>query len=249
MDTATPVARDDFQLSQHHDSAAYAAEFAARGRIHIPNLLCESDARRLHAALAQRTPWHMLVVHNGHREIALGQWDAIPPLQKQAMEASFAEGARTPNSFRARFLTAHLSKDGEPYDGPVPELAALVRFLNSEAFLAFARAITRDSAIALADVHASSYGPGDFLGRHNDHLDEKDGIRSAAYILNLTPVWSAEWGGLLNFLRDDGHVDGAYTPTWNALNFLAVPQLHFVSTVAPFVTAPRLSVTGWVRRR
>jgi hypothetical protein len=39
-----------------------------------------------------------------------------------------------------------------------------------------------------------------------------DGIRSAAYILNLTRVWSA-------------------------LNFLKVPQLHFV-------TAPRLSVAA-----
>lgn len=243
------VVGDDFQLSQHHDIATYAAAYARTGRVHIPNLLRESDARRLHDALANRTPWHMLVVHNGHREIALDQWNAIPPVQKLAMEESFAQGARVPNSFRARFLTAHLSKDGEPYAGPVPELAALTRFLNSEAFLGFARAVTADRAIRLADVHASCYRPGDFLGRHNDHLDEKDGIRAAAYILNLTPVWSAEWGGLLNFLRADGHVDGAFTPTWNALNFLKVPQLHFVSTVAPFVTAPRLSVSGWVRRR
>lgn len=243
------VACDDFQLSPHHDAAAYAATYARTGRVHIPNLLRESDARRLHAALAHRTPWHMLVVHNGHREIALEQWDAIPPAQKQVMEQSFAEGARTPDTFRARFLTAHLSKDGEPYAGPVPELGALVRVLNSAAFLDLARAVTADSAIRLADVHASSYRPGEFLGRHNDHIDEKDGVRSAAYTLSLTPVWSAEWGGLLNFLGEDGHVDGAFTPTWNALNFLKVPQLHFVSPVADFVTAPRLSVKGWVRRR
>lgn len=240
---------DDFQLSRHHDIAAHAAAYAREGRVHIPNLLRESDARRLHDALAQRTPWHLLVVHNGHREVPLDQWEAIPAAAKQAMEASFAEGARIPNSFRARFLTAHLSKDGEPFAGGVPELAALTRFLNSDAFLSFSRAVTGDNAIRLADIHASCYRPGDFLGRHNDHLDAADGIRSAAYILNLTPVWSAEWGGLLNFLRPDGHVDGAYTPTWNALNFLQVPQLHFVSAVADFVTAPRLSVSGWVRRR
>ncbi len=71
----------------------------------------------------------------------------------------------------------------------MPELAALCRFLNGEAFLGFARAVTGDRAIRLADVHASCYRAGDFLHRHNDHLDEKDGIRSAAYILNLTPVW------------------------------------------------------------
>ncbi len=33
------------------------------------------------------------------------------------------------------------------------------------------------------------------------------------------------------------------------MNFLKVPQPHFVSSVAGFVTATRLSVSGWVRRR
>jgi SM-20-related protein len=240
---------DDIELSPRHDVEAYAATYAATGRVHIPNLLRETDARRLHDALARRTSWHLLIIHNGHRRIPLDQWEAIPAAHKQALEDSFAEGARTPNSFKARYLTAHLSPEGEPYTGPVPELAALIRFLNSEIFLSFARAVIADSAIRLTDVHASCYRPGDFLGRHNDHIAEADGDRAAAYILNLTPVWCAEWGGLLNFLRPDGHVEGAFTPTWNALNFLKVPQLHFVSAVAGFVTEPRLSVSGWVRRR
>lgn len=242
-------AGDTIELAPQHDLVAYAATYAATGRVHVPKLLREEDARRLHDALARRTPWELVVIHNGPRQMTLAQWEAIPPGQKQAMQASFAEGARTPGRFQARFLTAHLSLDGEPFTGPVPELQALSRFLNSEPFLAFARAVTGDDAIRLADAHASYYRPGDFLHRHHDHIDDVRTHRVAAYILNLTPVWCAEWGGLLAFLRPDGHVSEAYTPAWNAINFLKVPQGHFVSEVASFVTAPRLAVTGWVRRR
>ncbi len=229
--------------------AAYAATYAASGRVHIPRLLREGDARRLHAALVRRTPWELVIIHNGPRQMTLAQWDAIPPAQKQVMEASFAEGARTPGRFQARYLSTHLSLNGEPFTGPVPELQALSRFLNSEPFLAFARCVTGDAAIRLTDAHAHCFRAGDFLHRHHDHIDDARTHRVAAYVLNLTPVWEAEWGGLLNFLRPDGHVSEAFTPAWNAINFLKVPQGHFVSAVAGFVAAPRLSVSGWVRRR
>jgi Rps23 Pro-64 3,4-dihydroxylase Tpa1-like proline 4-hydroxylase len=36
-------------------------------------------------------------------------------------------------------------------------------------------------------------------------------------------------------------------PAFNALNVFRVPALHSVSTVAPFVSAARLSLTGWLR--
>jgi Rps23 Pro-64 3,4-dihydroxylase Tpa1-like proline 4-hydroxylase len=242
-------AGEDFQLASHHDVAAYAAAYRADGRVHIPNLLRDEDAKRLHEAMLRRTPWEILFIYDGLRTLTMSPWEALSHLQRQEMESRFAQGARTPGRFQARFLRADLSIDGEPFTGPDPDLKALVRFLNGEAFLSFARAVTGDSAIRLTDVHTSWYRPGDFLHRHNDYVPEEEGDRSAAYVLNLTPVWLAEWGGLLNFLRPDGHVDGAFTPAWNALNFLRVPQLHFVSTVAGFVAAPRLSVNGWVRRR
>jgi Rps23 Pro-64 3,4-dihydroxylase Tpa1-like proline 4-hydroxylase len=243
------VISTDFELAPYHDVAAYAAQYAAKGRVHIPNLMREDDVRRLHAAVAARTPWHLLVIHNGHRQVPLSQWEVIPAPQKAAMEASFAVAAATPGQFAARFLNAHLSPEGQAYEGDVPEFAALVRFLNSEAFLDFARAVTGDSAIRLTDVHASCYRAGDFLHRHSDHIEEAHGVRSAAYVLGLSPVWCPEWGGLLNFLGPDGHVDEAWTPAFNAMNFLKVPQLHFVGPVAGFITAPRLSINGWVRRR
>lgn len=59
--------------------------------------------------------------------------------------------------------------------------------------------------------------------------------------------WRADWGGLLLFQDADGHVSEGYVPKLNALNLFAVPQTHAVSQVASFVTASRLSITGWIR--
>lgn len=246
MDRAITTADDAIELSPHHDVAAYAAEYAATGRVHIRDFLRKSDVRRLHEALL-RAPWEFQAFHAGVKKLPLAQWEALPAGHRQALETALAEEARKPQQFTFRFLTVHLSMDGEAYPGPDPDLQALVRFLNGESFLSFARAITGDGAIRLTDVHASGYRAGDYLHRHNDLVPDAE--RVAAYILNLTPVWQPEWGGLLNFLGADGHIDAALTPTWNAMNFLRVPQPHFVSTVADFVTATRLSVSGWVRRR
>jgi Rps23 Pro-64 3,4-dihydroxylase Tpa1-like proline 4-hydroxylase len=67
--------------------------------------------------------------------------------------------------------------------------------------------------------------------------------------MNLTPGWSVDWGGLLMFVDQDGHVAEAYTPAFNALNLFQVPQPHAVSMVAPFAGGDRLAITGWVRSK
>ncbi len=63
---------------------------------------------------------------------------------------------------------------------------------------------TQTPAIKFADVQLTRYDPGDFLLRHAD--DKHDETRKAAYVLNLTPHWRAEWGGLLAFPDRRGHV-------------------------------------------
>jgi SM-20-related protein len=66
-------------------------------------------------------------------------------------------------------------------------------------------------------------------------------------VLNLTPGWRAEWGGLLLFHDADGHVAEAYAPKFNTLNIFRVPQWHSVSQVASYVDQDRLAITGWIR--
>jgi Rps23 Pro-64 3,4-dihydroxylase Tpa1-like proline 4-hydroxylase len=249
VDAPTSTAENDIELAPHHDVEAYAAAYAATGRVHIPNLLRESDARRLHDVLARRIPWDRVVIYNGNHQFPLSQWEAMSSAQRRAMEESFVKATGQPRGFQARFLSMHLSRNGEPFEGGIPELTALTRFINGEAFLSLARTVTGDDQVRLADAQASCYRAGDFLHRHCDDIDPEHAARVAAYVINLTPDWLPEWGGLLNFLRPDGHIDAAFTPKWNAINFLKVPQMHFVNVVASFATRPRLSVSGWVRKR
>jgi len=235
----------DFRLAPHHDAAAYAEAYARTGRIHIPNLFSEADARRLFDALAFRTPWRLMLIHDGPVELTQEQWAAMPEEQRKKIDAEVMAAGKV--RFEGRFLSYRFCPDGELYTGNIPELVALGRFLNGPDFLDFVRTITASPQIDFADAQATLYRPGDFLHTHDDIYEQKK--RVAAYVLNITPNWKAEWGGLLAFLDKAGHVAEAWTPTWNALNLLRVPQPHFVSSVADFGNDGRYSVTGWLRRR
>src|SRR6185312_4829335 len=76
----------DFELAPHHDTAIYAAAFAATGRLHIPNLLRDEDARRLHAALSRHAAWEIRFIHKGARIMTPAQWEAIPAAARAQME-------------------------------------------------------------------------------------------------------------------------------------------------------------------
>ena len=116
---------------------------------------------------------------------------------------------------------------------------------NDAPWLDFARRLTGDDRIAYVDAQATRYLPGHFLNGHDD--GHEDAGRLYAYVLNLSPRWRAEWGGLLAFTDADGGVTEAFVPAFGTLNVFRVPQAHFVTQVADFVPAPRLSITGWWR--
>jgi SM-20-related protein len=237
---------DRVLMASHHDARKYRDVFTKWHRIHIAKFLRETDALRIHDALAHRTPWDLTVIHgNLVYDVKPEHLAAMDAEHKAKFEAEvYASAAK---QYEGRYGTKRLSDHGEAFAGDIPELTRLTEFLNDSAFLSFIRQVTGEPKIEFADAQATCYGPGDFLHRHYDTLPDKK--RIAAYVLNFTPRWLAEWGGLLGFLAEDGHVIEAYTPAWNALNLLHVTQLHYVSHVAPFAAARRYSVTGWLRSR
>ena len=235
------------EMPDHHDLGAYAARFAADGRLHIPDFLKAEDARRLHEAVVRKVRWSRLLSHDGPKVMSGPAWAKLSAEERRNIDAEVAAAARV--RFEGRFWNLDVTDTGAPYQGDPPELVALSIFLNSEPFLAFARAVTGISAIDMADAQATLYRAGDFLHPHSDTDDTPGKNRLCAYVLSLTPYWNMELGGLLSFDGEGGHVAESYVPAWNALNLLKVPQNHFVSSVAAFVDAGRYSVTGWLRRR
>lgn len=224
---------------------AYRPVFRRFGRLHIPGILATETAESLYQSVATARGWRRAihVAKGKDAEIALEGPDALPPAELAALERQLL--GMSEDSFQYLFDTIRVSADVRAGRAVPPALKAAFEFMNSDAFLGFVREMTGDDRAAYCDMAATRYRPGHFLTAHDDHAPEQH--RLFAYVLNLTPRWRADWGGILMFLDDEDHVSEGYVPAYNALNIFTVPQRHAVSLVAPFASGERLSLTGWIR--
>lgn len=248
MNEASTTAATDpvVRLSPGLNPRPIAAVFARHGRVHIPGVFPDEVAARIHRAMTAETPWSRVVSGTTrHYDLGPGGWEAIPTARRRELEQAVQQMGRSGFAyFYENFPLADFHAAGQHLDS---YLMRVYEFLNSPPFLEFARAAVGAPSIAFADAQATCYRPGDFLTVHDDDVAGKR--RRAAYVLNFTPAWRADWGGLLQFLDGDGHVAEGYTPAFNALNLLRVPQPHAVSYVNPLAGGVRYSITGWLRER
>jgi Rps23 Pro-64 3,4-dihydroxylase Tpa1-like proline 4-hydroxylase len=217
---------------------------ATRRRVHVPNFLRDEDAARLLASLESLSRWNIVTTSKGkHLDL-----DAKGVAGFTAQDRRrFDDAVHAPATRGFQYLFENFPIYDSYYAGtiPDPEISAFFEFLNSPAMLDFVRTVTGAGEIAFADAQATRYRRGHFLTAHDDGVEGKS--RVAAFVFNLTRDWRPDWGGILNFTGADGHIDGGFTPSFNALNIFAVPQPHHVSVIAPYAGASRISVTGWFR--
>lgn len=219
--------------------------FARTQRVHIPGILTRACAERIYRCLTAETPWQLHMNEGGkHFDAADEQIQAMPEANRVLLlEAVHRNAARRQfqclyNSFPI-YDAYHAERHRDLY------LMRVYEFLNSGPFLEFARYVTGAASITMADAQATLYRPGHFLTQHDDREDGKQ--RVAAYVFNFTHDWRADWGGVLQFIDQDGHVSEGYLPVFNALNLFLVPRAHSVSYVTPFAQGGRYSITGWLR--
>ncbi len=215
------------------------------GRVHVPELFTLQAAQEVYEA-CRELDWKL--VFRGTQtnyDFAAKDVSALEVGQKAALLD--AVNAQATTGFQYLYDSYRISDFAEAGSLEAGPIASFFRALNSEAMLQRFRALTGDDRIAYVDAQATRFRPGHFLTAHDDHQPDKH--RLYAYVINLTPVWRADYGGLLMFIGDDGHITEAYTPRWNALNILKVPQPHAVSVVAPFARGARYSITGWMRAK
>jgi SM-20-related protein len=229
-----------FQLAPGLDLDGLARASRAHGRLQVANFLSPASAAALHRELAGSGGWR-LTANRGEQVLDLDLDDVAgwPPERHELLERAVTMGGRF--GFQFRYDVIRTGKGGAPL------LAAFADFLSSPDMIAFLRTLTGADDIDFADAHASRYRPGHFLTTHDDRVDAMG--RRAAYVLNLTPEWRPDWGGLLQFFDAGGNVARAFTPGFNILNIFRVPQPHSVSWVTPLAAAPRFAVTGWLRSR
>jgi SM-20-related protein len=222
--------------------AAIRERLNRTGRAQVDGILVEGDAVALHEAAAGEG--YNVVTRRGTGHVDLpGAWLAsLSPEQKTGLGQAVQASARDDFQY---LYDNHPIYDLVQAGQAAPVWRDLVAFLNGEAFLASMRDLTGEPRIAMADAQLTRFRTGHFLTEHDDHAEGKN--RFFAYVLNLTPAWRIEWGGLLAFHGADGNVAEAFTPRFNTLNLLKVPSPHSVTQVALSAGAERLSVTGWLR--
>jgi len=226
---------------------AFRPVFKAHRRLHIPEVLNPASARALHAALTDAKSWIRSVHLQAGQDvdITMDELNAMTEAERTELENNLVDSST--DSVKYVFDAVRITpaiKEGRSVPKP---LRAIHDFVNGRNFLELISRITGDERVAFADVMATRYMPGHFATAHADELPGHR--RLYAYVLNLTPEWRADWGGVLTFLDDDGHIAEGYVPKFNALNIFEVPQTHAVSVVSRLARAPRLSVTGWIHAR
>lgn len=212
--------------------------------MHIPNALNSEACEHLYEAAHSFSRFSRVLNSDSRSwDIPVDQWTALPVAKRDSITQAANVAAAT--GFQYFFETYRLSDEIEAGRSPGGRLEEFVNYINNQEFLDWLRALTGDPRPTFCDAQVTRFMPGDFLTTHDDE-DRRKG-RLYAFVLNLTPVWRVDWGGLLLFVDDFGNVAEGYSPKLNALNIFKVPQRHCVSAVTPFARAPRISITGWVR--
>lgn len=221
--------------------------FKTHRRIHIPNILNPPTAKMLRARLTDAPNWTRSIhLHAGQDvDITMAELAAMTDAERIELEQSLVDSST--DSVKYMFDTVRITSELNAGREVAEPMRGIHDFVNGQAFLDFFTRLTGDDRVAFADVMATRYLPGHFATAHADDLPGHR--RLYAYVLNLTPEWVADWGGVLTFLDADGHIAEGYVPRFNALNVFAVPQAHAVSVVSRLARAPRFSVTGWIHAK
>lgn len=224
----------------------YRRQFTQRTRVQIQNFLQPDAAEKLRDCLQHEVPWTLAERSTGtSRTIPAPQYASMTAEERQALLDGSYGAAR--GRFQFAYDSYMMVKAAQEGRDPGLLLHVVLQFLNSPEFLEFARWFSGEPRIHAVNAQATRYRPGHFLTRHDDE-DVQEG-RVCAYVINLTPRWDPDWGGLLQFLGPEGGVSETFLPRWNSLSLLRVPQPHSVSLVAPWAGEDRLAITGWWLRR
>jgi len=226
-------------------TADAASSFARSGIIRITDLFSPEVAEALHRHLDADIEWGRAVTQGDE------VWDLAPELVSVMTDGKGSEllarlHERASSSFQFLFDSLIVSDKSRERKARGLLVDLLIEALNHPDTLETFRAITGEPAIRLVNGQATRYLPGHFLTSHDDGIDGED--RVAAYVINFTRNWRADWGGLLQFHNASDDIPLALKPGFNTIHLFRVPRHHSVSYVAPFAAVPRYAITGWLRR-
>lgn len=236
--------KTEIRLNPALDRERLRAEFAARGRLQVNNVLTPEAAERMARCMEEETPWSF--TYFDRDAACIVDWhkmSSVTPQQWQELNRSIFSLARDDFAYAYGFYPMQEAlRTGSDPDLFLHDFFA---FLESEEMMELIRDLLDDPSVEAVDAQATRFGPGQFLTWHNDLV--KEAHRRCAYVFNFTRRWRPDWGGYLQFWDKGGNGAQAFMPRFNMLNIFKVPQPHSVGCVAPFAGAYRYAVSGWYR--
>lgn len=235
----------DDLLNPNLNTEALSQIYARDRRLQVCDVFRLGAAEEIALELELRVPWRFAIREGEHDKVYDSEdWERLPIAQRQQILKAATRQAGAGFQYMFDYWGLVSAMHARKKDDTI--LARLTRFLASDRFAAFLREITGCADIVTADAQATRFRAGQYLSRHDD-LSRPE--RRAAYVLNFTRGWRADWGGMLLFHDAQDDVSRGWLPRFNVLNLFAVPQLHSVSFVTPAATAYRHSITGWALAR
>lgn len=227
-------------FNPNFDVNATQQEYAEDKRARIYDVLDMETAGQLAMKLHGDLKYSNAYVENGEfKSSTPEQLSALSPAEQATFKQNlFANASKGVGFFYGRHVLGLNPSD----DGIVQQS---MQWLNSPKTLDTIKQISGFGDIVAASAQATRYYPGHFLTRHNDLHDSEQ--RRVAYVLNLTPDWHPDWGGLLQFYQNNGTPRDTWEPLFNTMAIFDVNHVHSVTYVAPYAIKPRLSITGWFR--
>lgn len=232
-----------FEFNRNLDFNQFKRDYAVDKRLHIKNIWPIDAAQSISYCLEKKTEYINAYTAGGEnfestdsKLRGLSQTEYQKFIQRLYHDASQGIGF---------FYGRRLIKPEDNHTNQT--LKNVARYLNSGEVLEKIRYVSGIKDIEFVSCKATRYLPGHFLTRHND-LHEKE-HRRLAFVLGFSPKWHPDWGGLLQFYQNDGTPRDAWAPTFNSLNIFDVNHVHAVTHIAPFASAPRLTIAGFFRAK
>jgi SM-20-related protein len=125
----------------------------------------------------------------------------------------------------------------------VGALKDTITWLGAEPTLDMISDITGKKPLTDSSCTITRFSQGQFLTTNTfTKLEEKSKI---GFILDLTPDWKADWGGLLQLHAEDGEPAIAFTPKFNNLILFDASRPFSISYLAPYIKYYKYSLMGW----
>ncbi|MFN2327720.1 MAG: 2OG-Fe(II) oxygenase family protein [Chromatocurvus sp.] len=232
--------KTDFQIPAGEVLADHTQQYRAEARTRIYQVWSPDDAEQIAAAMTATVSYANTFHIDGRTQLATP--DDLQRMDAEARQ-QLGEKINAGAASGVGFLYERYYLPEQPNASVPGPLYGVAEALNSEPVLAMVRDVSGIHDISCASMQVTRYRPGHFLTRHNDVVPAER--RRVAYVLGFTPRWHPDWGGLLQFYRQDGVPQDAWAPGFNDLMLFDVHRVHAVTYVTPFAAAPRQAISGW----